>query len=113
MKTNTLNAPSEYFELSKEEKENITNKCGPSGALSEFIPNSLMGVDISESCNIHDYMYHNSKSSNDLKKADLIFYKNMNKQIGHRDTFLTTLRQLLVMLYYILVRLNSVFVVNF
>lgn len=105
-----LKAPENYYNLSEDEKQEITNKCGPNGFLSKIIPNSLLGVDISESCNIHDYMFHHSKDKNDQKIADKVFLKNLNSQIRNKSKgFTSTFRRGMAYLYYYAVRLYSIF----
>ncbi len=108
IKNTQLIAPNDYQSLSKEIKYEITNKCGPDGILNILIPNSLLGLDISESCNIHDYMFHTSRTSKNLKNADQIFLKNLKLQIRNNSSgFLKPIRTFMAYLYYTSVRIYS------
>lgn len=70
-----LSAPAEYAGLSKDEKTEICNGCGAKGGIP--VPNSFLGLDISEACNIHDYMYYIGETWQDKKFADNEFLKNL------------------------------------
>jgi len=102
-----LEAPKEYFELSKDEKRKITNKCGPDGFINKIIPNSLLGLDISESCNIHDFMFHHSKTKEDFKRSDKTFLKNLKKEIKTSNFIMEPIRKTFSYFYYYVVRLYS------
>lgn len=78
-----LYAPEGYWNLSNEEKKEICNGCGPKGLGGWVVPDTLYGLDISEACNIHDYMYTYPESVSVLDKdyADAIFHVNMDSII--------------------------------
>ncbi len=103
-----LDAPKEYWKLTKEERDRLLNKCGPDGPLNSIIPNHLMGVDISESCNIHGYMYSIAKTKKDLDAANSIFLSNIKREIGNKkQTLLYFIRVGIGYIYYSAVRLYS------
>ena len=62
--------PKGYSDLTEEQKKGRLNKCGPDGFVNKLVPDHILGLDVSEVCNYHDFMYVNSKSKEDLKKAD-------------------------------------------
>ena len=76
-KNKTLDAPDTYWELSIEERNEISNGCGPSGWKYDLVPDTMYGKDVSNACHIHDYMYHIGKVIEDKDIADDIFYKNL------------------------------------
>ncbi len=67
-------APPEYFTLSPGTKARICNGCGPDGWRFDLVPDELLGVDISEPCNIHDYEYW---LGNDRVMADVRLLANI------------------------------------
>ena len=76
-KMHTLYAPEEYWKLSSGMKKLICNGCGAGSAMFDFVPDSIYGLDISEACNIHDYMYHIGKTIEDKLEADRVFLNNI------------------------------------
>lgn len=56
------------------------NGCG-AGWNVKLIPDNLLGCDITEACNIHDYMYTIGGSLHDKKKADRVFLNNMTRLV--------------------------------
>lgn len=69
--------PSGYRDLPASIKESVCNGCG-SGGYGFLIPDNLLGCDISEACNIHDYMYEFARPViGDKEKADRVFSNNM------------------------------------
>lgn len=75
-----LFAPACYWELTPEEKRKICNGCG-SKALEFMVPDNLLGLDIEESCRIHDWCYHTGKTIKDKESADRVFLNNMLRTI--------------------------------
>ena len=65
------------------------NGCGTSGWKGDLVPDNLAGIDISEPCRIHDYMYEQGGTERDKEHADLIFLHNMITQIENLDTWYT------------------------
>jgi len=94
-----LYAPIEYKKLKQHEKENICNGCGAKGGVS--VPSTFYGLDISEACNIHDFMYLTGKTIEDKAEADRIFLNNMTRIIIARSNcFMKTLRLMRAKTYY-------------
>lgn len=60
------------------------NGCG-SGLLSHVIPDSILFVDISEACKIHDFMYQKGLNIEDKKTADRAFLNNMLRLIDNHE----------------------------
>ena len=72
---NKLLVPLEYSNIIANAATISLNGCGSSGISAAIVPDKLFGLDISQACNIHDYMYENGGDKN---QADNIFLKNMN-----------------------------------
>lgn len=104
-----LKAPDRYWLLTQKEREKMLNQCGPDGPLNLLIPNHLMGADISESCNIHDFMYIKAESKSDLREADRVFLDNMMTQVENGSKFSRFGRKMLAYFYYGAVRAYSWF----
>ena len=104
-----LYAPLSYWESSREEKENHINGCGPHHLPSWLIPDNLLGANITESCNIHDWMFKESKIEEDFKNTDQVFLKNMQREIPQNEGILRMLRNSLIYVYYGAVRVYSIF----
>ena len=65
------------------------NGCGGDNWLGKLIPDNLAGIDIYESCRIHDWLYEVGGSEEDKEKADIIFLHNMISEIDTNDTWYT------------------------
>lgn len=85
-------APQDYIKLSSQQREKICNGCGAKGGIS--VPNTFWGLDISEACNVHDYMYFIGKTYSDKQEADRVFRNNLSRIIEARTSwgFLKRLR---------------------
>jgi hypothetical protein len=101
-----------YLLMSDEQINTICNGCGPIKETNGFIPQSFVGLDISEACNIHDYDY----VTKDYGRADWDkrFLRNMNRIIDADkgvSKAVTTTRKAKALTYYTIVRLfgGSVF----
>ena len=68
-----LYAPEAYWALSPQEKSRYTNGCGVLG----LVPDSLLGCDIREACNIHDYMWRTGTTHEDMVEGNRVFLNNM------------------------------------
>lgn len=66
--------PPGYADLSPEEKARIVNGCGPGNWKLDLVPDELLGVDIEEPCNVHDYEYWLGK---DRAQADARLHANI------------------------------------
>ena len=70
-----LEVPIGYEDLTQIEKQFICNGCGAKGGIP--VPNSFLGLDISEACNIHDYEYFIGGTKRDKDLADERFLRNL------------------------------------
>lgn len=70
-----LFAPPEYWNLTEDAKHEIVNGCGPA-KFGYLVPDTMYGLDISRTCNIHDYMYHVGSTLADKEEADRVFLNN-------------------------------------
>lgn len=101
----TLTAPKEYKELTKEQKKEICNGCGSKGGIK--VPGTFYGLDISEACDIHDFMYYQGETWEDKVYADMIFENNLHAIIEEKTWFkwLKKLRMIRAAEYVIAVKL--------
>lgn len=80
-----LFAPEEYWRLSEEIRAAMVNGCGPSGWKSKYIPGHILWINVTEACNIHDFMYAVGKTEGDREEADRVFFNNMMRIIESVD----------------------------
>ena len=82
--------------------------CGPGGIGDWFVPDNILGVDISEACRIHDCDYRFGKGNTEeyRKEVDRIFMYNMVKLISEYKNYhwLLVNRLKIAKFYYIIVR---------
>jgi hypothetical protein len=82
-------SPQSYKDATPEELAEITNGAGPQLGNSDLggklVPDRLIGLSITASANIHDWMYHESESEMDRLQADLTFLRNMVVEIMKAD----------------------------
>lgn len=76
-----LYAPKEYWALSEDERKCIGNGCGTKGICGWIAPDTIWGLDITEACNIHDFMYYTGETEEDKIEADQTFLNNMLRLI--------------------------------
>lgn len=97
--------PTSYKKATHGEKKEACNGCGPQSWKRDFVPDTIYGVDISEACNIHDWMYLKGQSIDDKKKADRVFLNNMIRIVKaeSRFRFMSVLRQRRCWKYYLAV----------
>lgn len=76
----TLYAPPSYIEASPEVKA-IVNGCGTSGWKGDLVPDTIWGLCITASCNVHDWMYQTGSTLAEKEEADRVFLNNMLRQI--------------------------------
>lgn len=84
MKSVELFAPAQYWRLKKEEPDllkQIVNKCGPSGWLIDLVPDSILGLDIGEVCDIHDFMFSIGETHEDMLEANDVFKNNLMRWV--------------------------------
>lgn len=97
--------PEGYDKLSPEEKARICNGCGAAGQ-TDYIPDTIYGLRITEACNIHDYMYYLGDTWQEKEDADRIFLINLLRIIdsipkkGIWSRIVRRLRKLRALSYY-------------
>lgn len=83
-----LFAPSGYWGLTEQAKKEICNGCGSSQSKFDFVPDNILGLNINEACNIHDYMYYIGVTIEDKKKADRALLNNLLRIIDLESCWL-------------------------
>lgn len=103
-KKNNLIAPSEYWNVAAITNPNYINGCGGSGITTQIVPDNLLGLNISDACSIHDYMYEQGKNK---KQADDVFLSNMISIIDQdsNSNIMKSLRKAEAYIYYFAVKL--------
>lgn len=101
-----LYAPESYWGYPKDLIGEIVNGCGPAGWKTRFIPDRILGTNISAACNIHDFMYHFGQTEADREEADRVFLNNLMRivEADSRNFFTRWLRRKMVLYYYSAVR---------
>jgi len=100
-----LFATEAYKELPIDVKEKFCNGCGTKGLGGWLVPDTLYGLNITECCNIHDFMYHVGTKHRDKEIADRTFLNNMIRVIDAESiSILKPFRRLRAMNYYSAVR---------
>lgn len=77
MKAVELYAPQSYIQATTEERKRVVNGCGAGGWLRALVPDTMYGLDVSEACNIHDWMYATGLTIEDKAAADRVFLNNL------------------------------------
>ena len=72
-----LYAPNSYHRALPEVAKRVANGCGPGGWKYDLVPDTILGLDVSECCNIHDWMYNEGATETDKKRADRKLLENM------------------------------------
>jgi len=85
-KTGTLHAPSSFKTTPISSLAEVSNGCGAAGAKFDFVPDKIYGTYIGEACHIHDWMYHEGRTSEDKEEADRAFLNNILRLIKKRAT---------------------------
>jgi hypothetical protein len=82
-----LFAPARYWKMTPDDKKFFCNGCGPKfhGIGDYLVPDNILGVNITDSCDIHDFQYSEDVPfGNDTKNAaDRSFRINMIRQIDN------------------------------
>ena len=97
-----LYAPTEYWELSPSAKAKICNGCGAKGGID--VPDTMYGLSVTRSCNIHDYMWYVATTLKELKEANKMFFKNMKAEIREGSWWLRGVRYARAHKYYLAVK---------
>ncbi len=95
-----------YWEYATpEERELLCNGCG---AKPLKVSDTILGLDISIACKIHDFQYAFAKDVNDKAKADSAFLTNMialiDGKVSLKDKILAYPRRCIATVYYGAVR---------
>jgi len=93
-------APQSYLEVTPEERSQVCNGCGTGGWKGALVPETMWGLNISEACQIHDWMYHEGITENDKVFADILFLRNILRLINAHGGWLKVLRRYRAMTYY-------------
>lgn len=101
-----LQAPRSYVEADKELRARHCNGCGPKGILAGIVPDTMYGLNISEACNIHDWMYTFGTTLEDKIRADRMFLDNLVRLIHNAGgwSILRRLRRQRARTYYAAVK---------
>jgi hypothetical protein len=97
-----LFAPKEYWALAKEQHIRVCNGCGTKGLCGLLVPDTIWGLNITDACDIHDFMYHVGKDLGDKELADRVFLNNMLRLVDENTSWkwLKRLRARRAMTYY-------------
>ena len=100
-----LYAPESYWNASQEDRDSICNGCGVNGWKGKLVPDRIYFLNITEACNIHDWMYYEGETIKDKEEADRTFLNNMCRIIDDKTyfSFMTTLRKDRAWIYYLAV----------
>lgn len=94
-----LESPLSYKTAPQSVKDKCCNACGAQGWKVDIVPDNILGVDISEACNIHDWMYREAVDTR--KECDRIFRRNMTRLvISEKSDFKRYWRRVLVWWYW-------------
>ena len=85
--------PKGYSALSAGEKHKICNGCGSKGLGGWLVPDSIWGLNITDVCNIHDYMYSRGTTLQDKEYADRVFLNNLVRKIDDNNKWFRFLRR--------------------
>lgn len=93
-------APVSFLLLTQNDIKVLYNGCGPQGFLGKVIPESILGLNISFLCCIHDHMYERCCCEEDEDIADSIFAANMTNWVVHHSKWYSKLPRLILAAKY-------------
>ena len=101
-----LYAPESFHAATRDQRNEVCNGCGSQSALFDYVPDTIWGLDISQACNVHDWMWHTGLDERDRTAADLAFLNNMLRLIDAAEGvwFMKWLRRKRALKYYNAVR---------
>lgn len=101
-----LYAPQSYIQAEPWQRELVINGCGPGGWLGWMVPETMYGLDVSEACDVHDWMYVTGLTIEDKERADRAFLNNLLRIIDANTSWwlLRRLRYRRARLYFEAVR---------
>lgn len=74
-----LYAPISYWNAAQEERKAVCNGCGAKGGID--VPDTMYGLSITQSCNIHDWMFKEGVTYADMMFANAMFLLNLTIEI--------------------------------
>lgn len=93
-----LECPLTYKMAPESTKAMCCNACGPQGWKFDVVPDNILGIDISEACNIHDWMYREGIETR--QECDRIFKRNMKRLVNVERGAIRYWRHVLVWWYW-------------
>jgi hypothetical protein len=103
-----LDAATSYREALPEVIARIVNGCGPGNWKVDLVPDNLLGLDISECCDIHDWDYTVGETEADKQAGDHRLLHNViariNAAVGPFDKVLKPFRYIGAYDYYLAVK---------
>lgn len=90
--------PYGFHEMRPQAKAKICNGCGSKGGID--VPDTMYGLSVTKSCDIHDFMWYYAKSIDDLHEANDIFYDNMKSEIKNGSWWFRGVRYIRAHTYY-------------
>lgn len=78
-----LYAPESFLRASEEVVKQVANGCGTAGWKGKLVPDTILGLNITLICNIHDWMYAEGATQWYKDHADCIFLYNMQNEINN------------------------------
>jgi len=99
-----LLAPESYRLADPAERALVCNGCGPGSWRLDMVPDSILGLDITEACNIHDWMY---EWDGDRVQADVWFLANMVLLAVKANKLMLLVRLPIICNYFLAVRLGG------
>ena len=72
-----LSAPDSYRRASPLVVSTVVNGCGPGGWKYDLVPDTILGLSVTECCNVHDWMYAEGATEIDKKRADRKLLENL------------------------------------
>jgi len=109
-----LYAPAGYWEMPQEVREARKTACGAGDGIGDaVVPEKIWGLNVTEACRIHDYMYEVGRTIEDKEEADRVLLNNILRLIDAAEgaskfpllaRLLAALRRYRAMTYYNAVR---------
>ena len=99
-----LFAPESYRKATADLVNEIVNGCGAGNARFDFVPDTILGLSISECCNVHDWMYSFGSNLEDKKQADRVMLNNCLRVIEKKGGWLKSWRRIRAREYYLAVK---------
>lgn len=87
-----LFAPQGYWQQTGEQRKASCNGCGTKGFMGWLVPDTIYLLNVTEACNIHDFMYAAGQTQADKEEADRVFLNNMVRIINANGGLFRPLR---------------------